>query len=78
MAREVARYGSERGVSIITGVGSMGYWGAYYGGYNEYHLDTLMKIHPEWTRKNERGAVMVCHSVMVAPPLRTSARGVRT
>jgi hypothetical protein len=63
VAREVARYGSERGVSIITGVGSMGYWGVYYGGYNEYHLDTLMKIHPEWTHKNERGAVMVCPSV---------------
>lgn len=62
-AREVARFGTDRGVDIIPGVGTMGYWGTYYGGYNEYNLDTLIKVRPEWTRTNQRKQTVVCPSM---------------
>jgi hypothetical protein len=63
LGREVAAYGRDRGVDILAGVGTMGYWGAYYGGVNEFNLDTFMKLRPELTRTNARGAATVCPSL---------------
>jgi len=53
-ARMVAHYGKTKGVDIIAGVGTMGYWGAYYGGTNEFNLDTLPKLRPEIYFTNEK------------------------
>ncbi len=63
LGREVAGYGRHRGVDIIAGVGTMCYWGTYYGGVNEFNLDTLMKLRPELTRTNARGVAVVCPSL---------------
>ena len=62
-AREIAAYGQKRGVGIIAGVGTMSYWGAYYGGNNIMNLDTLVKIHPEWQVEDERGIGYLCPSI---------------
>ncbi len=60
--REVARYGKERGVGILAGVGTMGYWGAYYGGENEYNLDVAMKLRPELFKKDAKDRLIACPS----------------
>ncbi len=60
--REVARYGRAHGVDVLAGVGTMGYWGAYYGGENEYNLDALMKIRPELFKQDSKGRLIACPS----------------
>ena len=61
--RLVGHYGRIRGVDIIAGVGTMGYWGAYYGGYNDFNLDTLQKLRPEIQREMKSGAKTTCPSL---------------
>ena len=61
-ARAVAHHGRMNGVDIIAGVGTMGYWGAYYGGVNEFNLDTLLKLRPELYVTQENGAQYLCPS----------------
>lgn len=61
-ARSLAQYGRRRGVDIIAGVGTMGYWGAYYGGTNEFNLDTLPKLRPDLYITHEDGRQYLCPS----------------
>ena len=61
-ARVLTQYGSTHGVDIIAGVGTMGYWGAYYGGVNEFNLDTLPKLRPDLYITNAKGGKILCPS----------------
>ena len=46
-AREIVRYGRERGVAVTPGVGLFAYGGAFYEGRHEYNLETFALAHPE-------------------------------
>jgi hypothetical protein len=46
-AKEVCRYGKERGVRVIPGVGINAYGGIYWEGNHRYNLSTWLADHPE-------------------------------
>ena len=46
-AREVVRYGRDRGVAVTPGVGLFTYGGAYYEGRHDYNLETFALKHPD-------------------------------
>jgi hypothetical protein len=46
-AKEIARYGKQRGVRILPGVGINSYGGVYWEGNHRYNLGTWLREHPE-------------------------------
>lgn len=46
-AREIARYGKEKGIKILPGVGAGGYDGFFVHGEHPYHLPTFLRERPE-------------------------------
>jgi hypothetical protein len=73
--RELAHHGRMNGVDIIAGVGTMGYWGTYYGGVTDLNLDTLIKLRPDLYIANDKGAKFLCSSMPeVQSYWRSSAR----
>lgn len=53
-AKEVARYGRERGVRVIPGVGINSYGGVYWDGEHPYNLGVWLSGHPELRAHLER------------------------
>ncbi len=53
-AREIARYGRERGVRVIPGVGINSYGGIYWEGNHRYNLGRWLTEHPELRAQSER------------------------
>ena len=48
-AREIVKYGRERGVSVTPGVGLYSYGGAFYEGRHQFNLETFALAHPQCT-----------------------------
>ena len=53
-AKEIARYGRQRGVRIIPGVGINSYGGIYWEGNHKYNLGTWLRDHPELRAQLDR------------------------
>ena len=56
-ARQIVRYGRERGVSVTPGVGLFTYGGAFYEGRHEYNLETFALARPECTAVVDQGGL---------------------
>lgn len=54
-AYEIARYGADRGVAVLPGVGTHSYNGIYYEGDHPAHLHTFTREHPECRMVDRHG-----------------------
>jgi hypothetical protein len=54
-AKELCRYGNERGVRIIPGIAIGSYGGVYWEGDHKYNLATWLKRNPQFAAKMEKG-----------------------
>jgi hypothetical protein len=54
-AKRVADYAAERGVSVMPGVGTTWYGGAYYEGDHPYNIETFVKRYPEARQMDGEG-----------------------
>jgi len=54
-ARELCKYGNERDVRILPGVGTCCYEGYYYEGKHRYNMTTWLQEHPELRAVDEDG-----------------------
>ena len=59
-AQELCRYGAQRGVRIIPGIGVNSYAGIYWEGEHEFNLPTWLDKHPELEAVSERSARKRC------------------
>lgn len=53
-AKELCRYGNERGVRIIPGIAIGAYGGVYWEGKHKYNLSTWLKANPQHAAKMEK------------------------
>jgi len=54
-AYEIARYGADRGVAVLPGVGTHAYEGIYYEGEHPAHLATFLRQHPDCRAVGKKG-----------------------
>ena len=59
-AQELCRYGCERGVRVIPGIGVNAYAGIYWEGDHEFHLPTWLDKHPELEAASAKPARKRC------------------